>query len=916
MAALEKNGLNYDDVQDFYDAGAGFLRAMKASVGPKDTPVWDISRYDELLGGPLRSPERPEDAKQRQVFEASIKERLSDCPATVNKSLWRQALLNHMHGLFCVREGIYQVRGYDLANMTMIEVQEPDAGMKEIVIIDCTTDQETAKAALELYEEERGAYKITAVVFTHSHVDHYGGIQGVLAASGTEVPIIAPEHFLEEAALENAIAGDAMARRSTYQYGTLLGVENVDKKEDTGKDGACVLAGGKVDAGLGKDIQRGGTVGFAAPGILVIPNPDGRKNETVVSETSVIYEETEILLGSRRFEFLLCPGTEAPVEMTVWIEDYHTLVAAEIATHTLHNLLTPRGAEARDARLWWKALDRLLCRYGGRMSCICATHHWSIVEPDDSRTGRIVTFLEQQRDTYKFLHDQTVRLMNRGYTMLELAAWFDDEKNLPDFMKNQWHNRGYYGTVSHDVRAIYQKYLGWYDMNPSNLNPLPPEESAKRYIAAIGESRAFDAVSGIRNRDVCGNQEDYRWAAELGRQLVFANPNQRNREVLADIYRALGAVCEAGTWRDMYLVGAAELVKGGPISPSGSSTANAAILSAIDDDMLFDYMASRLNAEKIVEETHINISQDKGKTYYHFACSPESRVLNFHRGYKPGAHDLKTDRQGLVNLIKGIRNEKSDKEKNDPAIDAFFELLERDAPSFNIVLPKNTQPKEAVIPAEVRRNIMACAMMFEKYEYTMERLLGDYCTTLTSLSPYDMTIWKAKYYKQLTVDAKLKTPGGAMRPYLEDNLFFRADEEEEGYENFGVGADGIFYKHEYCHFLYECYKALSYDAPDASGVVRDCVNMLEEYVEYFRGYKPTTVMATVLQQEDKKRWDTIYYPALVKTNIIADDKFFDPTGSNPHWGIGTDGKFNLAELCNVLARCYKLLLVNEIPNLI
>lgn len=922
MQKRAKPELNYKDYTDFYDAAKGFLAEMGESIVKKgdgkelkDSVIWDVNRYVALLGKPLRytpgKEENEEKAKaNRDEFEKAIQAQLDSCPATVNKSLWRQALLNHMHGLFCVREGVYQVRGYDLANMTIVEVQTSDALQKEIVIIDCTTDQETADAALKLYSSVRGDYSITAVVFTHSHVDHYGGILAGLTSPGTEIPIIAPEHFLEESALENALAGDAMARRSTYQYGTLLRVETDGQNTDE-KNAVCVLSGGKVDAGLGKDIQRGGTVGFAAPGILVIPNPDGQKNEKALSETPVIYEEAEILIGSRRFEFLLCPGTEAPVEMTVWIEDYHTLVAAELATHTLHNLLTPRGAEVRDARLWWKALDRLIGRYGERMSCICATHHWSIVEPEDGKNKRSVTFLEQQRDTYKFLHDQTVRLMNRGYTMLELAAWFDDEKNLPDFMINQWHNRGYYGTVSHDVRAIYQKYLGWYDMNPSNLNPLAPEAAAKRYIAAIGEDHAYYAVNDILNKDVHRNQEDYRWAAELGKHLVFANPSQRNRNILANIYRALGSVSEAGTWRNMYLVGAEELEKGGPISPSGSSTANPAILNAIDDDMLFDYMASRLNAEKIVGKTQINITQDGGNTYYHFVCSPENRVLNFHKGQEAGAHDLKTDRQHLVNLIKGI---KDDEKNNDPAIDAFFDLLENDAPNFNIVLPKNTQPKEIVIPDESRRKIMACAMMFETYEYTMEQLMENYSKKLITLSPKDMTTWKNDYYEQLTVDAKLKTPNGT-RPYLEDNLFFSPG-KKPGYDNLGIGADGIFYKNEYCHFLYECYKALSYDAPGAPGIVRDCINMLEGYVKYFRGYFPTDDRTTVLQPADKERWEKVFRPALVKTNIIVDDKFFDPTGKNPYLGIGLSSKFNLAGLCNVLARCYKLLLVNEIPNLI
>lgn len=729
MAMWKNQDLDYKDFQDFYDAGAGFKRAMENSIGPSEAYIWNISLYNKLLGEPLRSPEKLDDKKLddkelREKFEASVSGQIELCPGWVNKSLWRQALLNHMHGLFQVREGIWQVRGYDLANMTIVEMPDPpgeSGGEKGIVIIDCTTNKETASAALDLYKEERGDFRIVAVIFTHSHVDHYGGIRGVLAKTEANVPIIAPEHFLEEAALENAIAGDAMARRSTYQYGTMLQVETRDGGYNAAGTGAepVVLATGKVDAGLGKDIQKGGAVGFAAPGISVVANPDGRKNEEEIYGVTVLYEEAMTEIERLHFEFLLCPGTEAPAEMTVWIEEYHTLVAAEIATHTLHNLLTPRGAEVRDARLWWKALDRLICRYGEKMSCICATHHWSMAESDGGVTGRIVRYLEQQRNSYKFLHDQTVRLMNQGYTMPEIAGWFADEKHLPDFMKKQWHNRGYYGTVSHDVRAIYQKYLGWYDMNPSNLNPLPPEDAAKRYITAIGEANAYRILNETLQYPIDdGQEENYRFAAEIGRHLVLSGGGmneqdsasdtlvtiQQYRKALADIYRALAGRCEAGTWRNMYLVGAQELEDGKPLNQPQISAVSKDILNAMEDELFYDYIASRFNAEEAMRQEALGSMKQK-----YYITDSENRktmeligsggVLNYRRcdkGAGEGGIGFMMSREVIGQVITGnmsIYSAMHDKnteinmdDMND--VELLFHLFDVTLPDFAIVLPK------------------------------------------------------------------------------------------------------------------------------------------------------------------------------------------------------------------------------------
>lgn len=709
MTILETNELHYEDFQDFYDAGKNFVAEMNTSIGPDGNPIWSIHRYDALLGEPLRCPTGADlyNQDKRTEFEQSVRDRLNRCPDTVDKSLWRQALLNHMHGLYGVGEvcrgwgGIYQVRGYDLANMTIVEIghgfRHSD---KWVVIIDCTTDKETANAALDFYRQYRKcSFGIRAIILTHSHVDHYGGIKGVLTDDEEDVPIIAPEHFLQEAALENAIVGDAMARRSTYQYGTLLEAAKIGNADGAAK------TDGKVDAGLGKDIQRGGTVGFATPGISVIPNPENKPNDTPFDQAKTIYEGAELSIGNLHFEFMLCPGTEAPAEMTVWIKEYQTLVAAEIATHTLHNLLTPRGAEVRDARLWWKAIDKLIERYGTSAKCICATHHWPITEDDQS--GRIVDFLEGQRDSYKFLHDQTVRLMNQGYTMLEIADWFDKPEHLPGFMKGQWHNRGYYGTISHDVRAIYQKYLGWYDMNPSNLNPLPPEKAARKYISAIGEQRAYDILKRTLSASISSDPDSYRFAAEIGRHLVLADcggeKKRDYRDTLAKIYRALGSRCEAGTWRNMYLVGAKELENGGPLSRPSETSVNQYILNAMDEELFYDFLASRWNAVKALKSenggpwrqvfriTEVDIGTmmleaADGVLKFRSAAgiSTDKDVISFklHRDTFSG---LATGRKHLDEewnvTIWGREEDKED-------IRRLFDTFDKTLPDFEIVLPK------------------------------------------------------------------------------------------------------------------------------------------------------------------------------------------------------------------------------------
>lgn len=637
---------NYDDKQDFNDCLRGRIEMnYPETINNGDIAIWDFSKY-----GFIPDITREEDYNPDYTTP------------TVHKSLWRQAQLNKIHGLFKVCDGIYQFRGYDMANITILE----DKG--GIIVIDCSTAKETAETALRLYRQHRGQREVNAVILTHSHADHYGGISGILG-DNTNIPIYAPENFLTESMLENALVGDAMSRRVSFMYGTFL---------KTGTDG-------HVDSGLGKGIPLGGSTSFLSPTIAVVPT-------THKKSCDVVYEGTPIQIngGDLCIEFILCPHTEAPAEMTVYIHQKCVLIGAEILSHTLHNILTPRGAEVRDARLWWKAIDKLIDRYP-HVSTICATHHWPIWNSDEEGCpycgNPCMQFLHQQRDTYKFLHDQTVRLINKGYTMLELAAYFDDPANLPDFMKNQWHNRGYYGTISHNVRAIYQKYLGWYDMHPANLNPLPPEKAAKLYVEAMGGTSAV-----VKIIDSAISENNLRWAAELGKHLVFANPTSVNRLKLANIFTALGYACEAGTWRDMYLTGAAELLKGGPLSPGGNGTANPAILNAIDDDLFYDFVASRLNGQKASgTDMTFAVTMNNATTL----LEARNGVLNFHPSQSAGYPSFSIRKSDFIAFLLG----KIDADTlvanlfdlcctTPQEITAFFNLFDQTAVAFNIVMPK------------------------------------------------------------------------------------------------------------------------------------------------------------------------------------------------------------------------------------
>jgi len=471
---------------------------------------------------------------------------LDDGPDTVHPALWRQARLNATPGLYEVAAGVHQVRGFDISNMTLIE------GERGVIVVDPLISAECAAAALELYRSRLGEREVTAVVYTHSHVDHFGGVKGVVAEDRVhagEVPVWAPRGFLEHAVNENVYAGTAMARRSSYMFGSIL---------PAGERG-------RVDCGIGT---------AASAGTVTLIPPTHQVGATGQRET----------IDGVELNFQLVPESEAPAEMNFLLPDRSALCVAEIATHTLHNVLTLRGAAVRDALRWSKYLGEALELFGERSDVVFHGHHW----PTWGRE-RIVEMLARHRDLYRYIHDQTLRLMNAGLGPEEIAA----EVELPPSLAGDWSCRELYGTVSHNVRAVYQRYLGFFDGNPAHLDPLPPVEAGRRYVELAGGpdlalERARAALA----------EGDYRWAAELSSHLVFADPANRDaRELEADALEQLGYHSESGIWRNYYLAGALELragVQGGrDIESSGRDVARALPL-----EMLFDAMGARVNGPR------------------------------------------------------------------------------------------------------------------------------------------------------------------------------------------------------------------------------------------------------------------------------------------------------------------------------
>jgi alkyl sulfatase BDS1-like metallo-beta-lactamase superfamily hydrolase len=512
--------LPFDDTADFDDTSRGLIAELTPnSITAADgTVVWDNDSYSFLAGG---------------------------APDTVHPSLWRQSQLVARAGLFEVVEGIYQLRGLDLSNMTIVE------GDTGIIVIDPLISRETAAAAIALYRAHRGDRRVVAVIHTHSHIDHFGGVLGVTSQAEVDagdVQIIAPEGFVEHAVAENVYAGTAMARRAGYMYGAAL---------ERGPHGA-------VGAGLGQTTSTG-EVGIIVPTLEI----------TQTGETHVV-DGVEI-------EFQMAPGTEAPSEMHFYFPRFRALCMAENATHNLHNLLTLRGAVVRDPHVWAQYLTEAIARYGEKTDVVFASHHWPTWGAQN-----IAEFLALQRDLYAYLHDQTLRLVNRGYTGAEAA----EEFALPPALENVWHTRGYYGSVSHNVKAIVQRYLGWFDGNPARLWPHPPAELAKRYVNAIG---GIDRV--VEVAQTAFDEGDFRWAATLLDHAAFVDErHEAARSLYADTLEQLAYGAENGTWRNFFLSGATELR--GENFGTPTKTDAPSMLAQLTPEQLLDAIAIKIDGPK------------------------------------------------------------------------------------------------------------------------------------------------------------------------------------------------------------------------------------------------------------------------------------------------------------------------------
>ncbi|HEY7255451.1 MAG TPA: alkyl sulfatase dimerization domain-containing protein, partial [Solirubrobacterales bacterium] len=482
----------------------------------------------------------------RRVWELSSYAFLdAEPPATAHPALWHQARLNRIAGLFELAPGVYQLRGFDLSNMHVIE------GERGVLVVDPLVTAETAAAALALYREHRGERPVTGLLYTHSHVDHFGGARGVVAEEDVEsgrVPVLAPAGFLGHAVSENVYAGPAMARRAGYMYGALL---------ERGPDG-------QLTSGLGQTISLGTIT-------LVPPTVD-------IAATG--QEET---VDGIRIAFQLTPGAEAPAAMNFHLPDRDALCVADNAVCSMHNLLTLRGALVRDARVWARHLDDAIELFGGRSEVLLAGHNWPCWG-----SAEIVELLRRQRDLYAYLHDQTLRLLNRGLTGPEIA----EEIELPPALAGDWRCREFYGSISHNVKAIYQRYMGWFDGNPAHLWEHPPRERARRYVDSMGGGE--QALARARESFDAG---DYRWVAEIANHLVFADPeNAAARELQAEALEQLGYGAGNATWRNFFLVGARELREG--VSGTPTATAPPDFLARLSVAQLLDAMAIRVDGPR------------------------------------------------------------------------------------------------------------------------------------------------------------------------------------------------------------------------------------------------------------------------------------------------------------------------------
>lgn len=613
--------LDFSDTEDFEDAMRGFAGTVPRGevLNAKGRPVWSMEPYAFLEG--------------------------EGAPASVNPSLWRQARLNRLHGLFQVCDRIWQVRGLDLANVTFIE------GDTGLIVIDPLTFVESARAALELYHAHRPRRPVVAVIYSHSHTDHYGGVLGVVGeaqVAAGEVEVIAPCGFMQAAVSENVLAGVPMRRRAQFQFGNTLapGVQS------------------HVDSGLGKGIGRG-TTSLVPPTRTI----DAPRERHVIDGVEIVFQ--------------LTPESEAPAEMHFFFPQMRALNLAENATHNMHNLCPLRGAQARDALAWSKYLNEALEEFVPQSDVVFAQHHWPVWGRE-----RIERYVSEQRDLYRFLHDQTLRLMSHGLTPREIA----ETLFMPSGLAKRWHARGYYGAVGHNVKAIYQRYLGWYDGNPASLNPLPPQSAGLKYVEYMGGAEAI-----IERARADFARGDYRWVVQVLDHLVFAQPDHREaRALAADAMEQLGYQSESATWRNAYLLGARELREGvRRLQSGGSGALNANVVSVLPMEMFFDYLAIRVDGIRAqdLEARFDWVMPDAGEAW---RLTLVNGVLNHSRGSHGARADatVRVDRSALVRMLhegsslaQGLAEGALAVDGSRERFEAFLGVLEEFDPNFNVVEP-------------------------------------------------------------------------------------------------------------------------------------------------------------------------------------------------------------------------------------
>jgi alkyl sulfatase BDS1-like metallo-beta-lactamase superfamily hydrolase len=609
-----------EDRQDFADADRGFIAGFPGPVSGADgSVVFDPRRLDFV------SDEAP-------------------APDTVNPSLWRQSQVIRRGGLYQVVEGLYQVRNNDIGDLTIVE------GDDGLVIIDCTSAVESAAQGMAMFREHVSDKPVVAVIYTHTHIDHYGGVKGVVdpadVASG-KVPIIAPgtiASFDKYAIGENVVAGNAMSRRASYAFGSLLDIGPAQH----------------VTCGIGIGTAHQPTNSYLSP-------TDG------ITETGSKRE-----LAGLEFEFLYAPDTEAPEEMYIWIPQLRALTCAENANHGLHNIQTLRGARTRDARNFARYLDETLERWGDEADVHYGPHTWPVWD-----NANVVSFLESQRDTYKYIHDQALRLANKGYTPLEAAEVIE----LPEELGRKWYNRGYHGTLHHDVRAVFTKELGMWDGDPVSLHPHPPVESAARFVDMVGA----DAILAEGKRAL--EAADYRWATEILHKLVFAQPdNQAARDLQADCYEQMGYQAEGPQWRGIYLTAARELREG--VMPAIFASGSPDTILAMPIDILFDFAAVHVIGDKAAD---VNLHID-----FQFTDHDESWTMWIRRGVLNARRGTSNDAQLTVSgpkaaLVGVLLNPKGavqlaeagkiELNGDRAALESLASVIDQFDPNFNIVTP-------------------------------------------------------------------------------------------------------------------------------------------------------------------------------------------------------------------------------------